>query len=585
MKGSIKYLFIVLLLQFAPGCKSKKNTNNPKSDKGFGEIQPDELKPKVDTRFQEAFFAAQLEKAKSNPQKAYALFQESLKFEPKNTAAHYELGRMDLMILNNTQNALAHAKVCITEEPKNAWYHKLMADVHMASARYDGAIKSYREAAKLNPDDPNIIYQIAAAQLYAGQYKEVIATYNELEKKSGPYEELSVQKHQIYDQLKDYPNAALELEKLALAFPDESRYWGMLAQYCQKQGMKEKAKWAMEEMVKYDPDNGQVHFQLSEYYAATGDNEKSFNELLLAFKSADVNIDQKVGILLRYFSLTEIKPDYKTQAYQLLDITEKTHPTEAKAFSMYGDFLYRDGKDSEALDKYKKACALDGSKNMIWEQILYLQSITNKYSDMAADSETAMSLFPNQPQFYYYNGIANEQLKNYSKAISSLSAGKELVIDNDPLLARFYSTLGQVYHATGEHSRSDESYEKSLKISPDNVFVLNNYAYYLSLRKVNLDKAESMAAKANELDPGNASYEDTYAWVLYQKGNFSQALVWVEKAISRGNISGELLEHYGDILFKLNRVDEALQQWKEAKKAGGASQQIDQKISQKKIAD
>lgn len=585
MKKIKQYSILLLVVLALAACKTKDKTAQNKPDKGSNEVQPEDVRPQVDTRFQEAFFAAQLEKAKNNPQKAYSLFEECLKYEPKSPSAHYELARMDLMILNNPANALNHAKISVAGDPKNAWYHTLIADIYMASAKYEPAIKSYREAAKLNPDDPNALYQVAAAQLYAGQYKEVIVTYNELEKKSGPFEELSIQKHQIYDQLKDYDNAALELEKLALAFPYESRYWGMLSQYCQKTGKADKARWAMEEMVKYDPDNGQVHFQLSEYYAASGQDQKSFDELLLAFKSTDVSIDQKVGILLRYFSLTEIKTSYKSQAYELLALTEKAHPTEAKSYSIYGDFLYRDGKSAEALVKYKKAGELDPSKNLIWEQILYIESELGLFEEMSQDSQKAMELFPNQPQFYYYNAIANERLKNYTKAISSLQLGKELVVDNDPLLTRFYSSLGDIYHQTGEHNKSDESYEKALKLDPDNTYVLNNYAYYLSVRKSNLDKAESMAAKANEIEPGNASFEDTYAWVLYQKSNFSAALIWIEKAMSRGVVSAELYEHHGDILFRLNRTDEAVEKWKAALKAGGSGAVLEQKISQRKIAE
>lgn len=585
MKKIKQYLILLLVVLALAACKTKDKTAQNKPDKGSNEVQPEDVRPQVDTRFQEAFFAAQLEKAKNNPQKAYSLFEECLKYEPKSPSAHYELARMDLMILNNPANALNHAKISVAGDPKNAWYHTLIADIYMASAKYEPAIKSYREAAKLNPDDPNALYQVAAAQLYAGQYKEVIVTYNELEKKSGPFEELSIQKHQIYDQLKDYDNAALELEKLALAFPYESRYWGMLSQYCQKTGKADKARWAMEEMVKYDPDNGQVHFQLSEYYAASGQDQKSFDELLLAFKSTDVSIDQKVGILLRYFSLTEIKTSYKSQAYELLALTEKAHPAEAKSYSIYGDFLYRDGKSAEALVKYKKAGELDPSKNLIWEQILYIESELGLFEEMSQDSQKAMELFPNQPQFYFYNAIATERLKNYSKAISSLQLGKELVVDNDPLLTRFYSSLGDIYHQTGEHNKSDESYEKALKLDPNNTYVLNNYAYYLSVRKSNLDKAESMAAKANETEPGNASFEDTYAWVLYQKSNYSAALIWIEKAMSRGVVSAELYEHHGDILFRLNRTDEAVEKWKAALKAGGSGAVLEQKISQRKIAE
>jgi Tfp pilus assembly protein PilF len=124
-----------------------------------------------------------------------------------------------------------------------------------------------------------------------------------------------------------------------------------------------------------------------------------------------------------------------------------------------------------------------------------------------------------------------------------------------------------------------------LKLDPNNVFVLNNYAYYLSLRKVKLDRAAQMAKLANELAPNQASFEDTYAWVLFQQGKYTDALQWIKKALEHGNSSGELLEHYGDILFKAGNLEDALEQWKKAKAKGGTTKTIDQKIDQGKYIE
>lgn len=566
-------------------CKGKKETAAGRPASGTSDVDPSEARPQVDTRFQEKFFAAQLEKSKDNLEKAYKLFEECLVLEPKSSAVHYELGRMDLQVLNNPNAALVHAKTSLESDKKNPWFHLLLADTYMALAKYDLATKSYQEVAKLNMDDPNILYQVATAQLYDDKVDDAIATYNELEKQSGPYEELSMQKHQLYIQINQPEKAGQEIEKLAKAFPEDPRFWGIAAQFYATVNMPEKSKLAMEEMVKIDPNNGQVHFQLSEYYAATGDDKRSYDELKKAFETTDISIDQKVSVLLKYFSLTDFNQTYLPQAYDLLNLTEQVHPKEAKAFSIYGDFLFRERRDVEALQKYRKAAELDPSRNAIWEQIISLDNELEDYSNMAIESARAMELFPNMPEFYYYNGVANAQLKEYSKAIESLHLGKELVVENDVLLSRFYSSLGEAYHYQNTHDKSDESYEKALKIQPDNVFVLNNYAYYLSLRKTKLDRAAQMAAQANVLSPDQASFEDTYAWILFQQGKYSDALVWIEKALSHADESGELLEHQGDILFNLNRTEEALTKWKAAKQLGGASIKIDQKIAEMKYIE
>ena len=123
-----------------------------------------------------------------------------------------------------------------------------------------------------------------------------------------------------------------------------------------------------------------------------------------------------------------------------------------------------------------------------------------------------------------------------------------------------------------------------MKLDPRDPLILNNYAYYLSVRKVNLEKAESMSKLSNEIRPDQASYEDTYGWILFEMGKYNDALIWLQKALDHGGSSnGTILEHMGDVLFKLNRNTEALDYWKRAKDAGDTSDKIDQKIKDQKF--
>ena len=152
------------------------------------------------------------------------------------------------------------------------------------------------------------------------------------------------------------------------------------------------------------------------------------------------------------------------------------------------------------------------------------------------------------------------------------------------MLAQFYSSLGDAYHAQKNHMMSDESYDKSLELSPLNTYVLNNYSYYLSLRKENLDKALEMMEVCIALNPGIASYEDTYAWVFYQKGNYDKAQEWLFAHLqAEVNKSAVIVEHYGDVLYQLGKVAEAVEQWKKAKELGSESPFIDQKINEQKL--
>jgi Tfp pilus assembly protein PilF len=162
--------------------------------------------------------------------------------------------------------------------------------------------------------------------------------------------------------------------------------------------------------------------------------------------------------------------------------------------------------------------------------------------------------------------------------------GKEMVVENNDLLSQFYSSLGGAYNKTKDFQKSDEAYDKAILLNPNDVFTLNNYAYYLSLRKTKLDRAEQLIKRALEESNGNANFFDTYAWVLFQKANYPEALVWIEKAInSTASPSAEVREHYGDILFKNNKIDAAVEQWKMAQQGGKASTDLNNKISKRSL--
>jgi tetratricopeptide (TPR) repeat protein len=337
-------------------------------------------------------------------------------------------------------------------------------------------------------------------------------------------------------------------------------------------------------ILKIEPDNAMVHLMLSDYYGHQKQPEKAFEEMKLAFNNAGLEIEVKIKQLLPYYSNAEYNDTIKSQAFDLLEILEKTHPKEAMAFSIYGDFLYRDKKFKEAKDKYKKAVELDKDKQSIWIQLLFVESQVNDYQAMLTDSKEAMELFPNEPTTFFFNGVANLQLGDNKTAIKSLEKGVDLVVDNKTFEGQFYANLGDAYYRDKQMGKSDSAYEKALEINPKDTYVLNNYSYYLSLRNVDLDKAETMSRQANELEPENGNSQDTYAWILYAQKKYLDAKLWIEKAIVNGGDKNPvILEHYGDILFKLNEKNKALEYWIKAKDAGKGSDFLEKKINEKTL--
>jgi tetratricopeptide (TPR) repeat protein len=535
------------------------------------------------TEYTVTFFNANKEKLSGNFESAAVGFQRCIELQPAESAAYYELARIYEQ-QNKLEAALPLATKAKNIDPKNIWYQTLYAQLNGRLGKFEEAIKSYQHIIKENPDAFDYYFQLAGTYIYKGDYDSAIKIFNDIESRVGVNEEVSLQKQMLYMEMGKNKEAIAEVQKLIALNPSELQYLGILAELYDKNGERDKAAKIYEQMLAMDEESGMIHLSLSEFYRNSGDLEKSFIELKKAFASKDLGIDGKINILLNYYSETELNSALINQAYELCEVLEKTHPDDAKSYSIYGDYLYRDERFEESRAKFQSALKFDKSRFVIWNQVLILDSQLNDFESMEKNSREAMELFPTMPSFYLFSGIANIQKKKYEEAVEVLNLGVDLVVGNFLQLAQFYASLGDAYHYLDMHKESDEAYDNSLGIQDNNSYVLNNYAYYLSLRKEKLDLAEKMAKKANELQPDEASFQDTYAWVLYQLGKYDLALEWLDKALNNGGINdGTVLEHYGDVLFKLNRQQDALSYWKKAKEKGGASDLLEKKIADKKL--
>ncbi len=518
---------------------------------------------------------------KSDVEVAEGLFKQCFKLDPNSAAVKYELGNI-YRFNGMYDNALIFAKGCAYQEPKNEWYQLLLIECLHNKLQYNQAVEVYQRLIKNHPQRPDFYEGLAGEYMYAGNYEKSFKTFDDLEKKFGQNETFSLNKIKLLKQLKKTTETEAELKKLIQSDPKEARYYTYLAEFYQDNNQNQKAVDTYKEALKLDANNPMVHLALAEYYKSQGDKESFFSEIKIAFSNPDLESDAKLKILISYFQLTQNSPEYLPQAYELCDLMIKTHPTTADTHSIYGDFLYRDKKTKEAHEEYLLAIKFDKSTFSVWNQLMFCEAELMDYKALDMHSSEAIELFPSQSSPYYFNGLSNIQLKNYTKAAQSLNDGIEFVYNNNQLLVEFYTYLGDVYNAQKDYEKSDKAFENGLKVDPDNTLILNNYAYYLSLRKSNLEKAEKFSKRSNELSPNNRSYIDTYGWILYQLGKYKESEEWLLRAVKMGAKSS-ISEHYGDVLFKLNKTTEAIEYWKEAKSSGGGSDLLDKKITDKKL--
>ena len=556
---------------YYPEAKSNKK-NTVKQD-----IEKDNFK------YNNYLFGALKAKSLENFEEALKQFQKCIKLDEKQALPFYESA-----IINKNQGNLELAeeqiKIAATLEKKNRWYQLAYAEILFSNQDFKNAAAQYKKLILREPGNEELYYFLADAYIYDNNLLKAIGVYDNLEDKKGVEKMISMQKHKLYMELKKKQSAIKELLKLIDTYPNDIEALEILSEVYLLNDEKDKAFEIFKKLAIIAPDNGRIHLTLADYYREQGDNIKSFEELKLAFKSTKLGVDIKAHILVSYFQLLGINDSMREQADTLAKLLIQTHPNSVKPHAVYADMLYTENKFQEAKEQYLIVLQKDKTKSQVWSQVLFIQAEQNDFAGMLKTSEEALTYFSTDPLFYYFNGVSNKWFKNINEAISVLEMGVEFVVDNEMLLLEFYSSLADIYHTAGNNSASDSLYEKVLSIDPENVLVLNNYAYYLAVRKVKLGKAEEMSLKCNELEKENGTYQDTYAWILYQLSEYEKAREWIQKSLANGSDSSAVVvEHYGDILYQLGETENAIIQWKKAQELGEASNFLNQKIEEGKL--
>jgi tetratricopeptide (TPR) repeat protein len=556
---------------YYPEAKNKKKEVNNKA------IDKDNFL--YDTHLFNALKAKSLE----NYEEALKQFQKCIKLNTKQALPFYESA-----LINKNQGNLDLAqeqiKRATTLEKNNRWYQLTYAEILFSKQNFKNAAVEYKKLILLEPGNEELYYFLADTYIYDKDFLKAIAVYDDLEKNKGVDKMISMQKHKLYMELQKKKNAINELLKLIDTYPNDIEALEILSEVYLLNDEKEKAFEIFKKLAIIDPDNGRIHLTLADYYRENGDNNQSFEELKLAFKSTKLGIDIKVQILVSYFQLLAVNDSMRQQADELSKLLISTHKDNPKAHAVYADILYTENKFQEAKTHYLIVLEKDKTKSQVWSQVLFIQAEQNDFSGMLETSDEALTYFPTDPLFYYFNGVSNKWFKHNNEAILALEMGIEFVIDNEMLLLEFYSSLADLHYVMGNDNVSDSLYEKVLDIDSENVLVLNNYAYYLSVRKVKLEKAKEMSLKCNEIEKDNGTYQDTYAWVLYQLSEYEMAKEWIEKSLANGSdASAVVVEHYGDILYQLGDKEGAIKQWKIANTLGEASKFLTQKIEEGKL--
>ena len=576
MKVGRKFWIGILLISMMAGPVSAGEiVPGAKKDKLQKELKlTEQQKLEFDFAFTEATKAVLL----GELEKGVSLYASCLKIDPSSAVVHYELANIYLS-QENYNNALELARSAVALQPHNLWYQIQLANIYQKKGMIDHACKVYGELVELHPERNDFYYLQASLYASVEKFEEAIEAYNRLEKRIGVQEGISLEKERLYIALGNRKMAYAEIQKLIKKYPYRAEFYGMLADLYLADKEEDKAFKQYQEILKIDPDNGLVHFYLANFYRQKGDVEKRNSALSKAFEKTEIDSDQKIQFLISILMNGEKDSMSDEFLKELLDKLVAIHPGEVRVHALYADFLKRRNDNEGARFHLRKVLEEEKTNYVVWEELLLINNALLDFESMYNESTEALKYFPSQPLLYIFRGVSAAQKEDYKTAIESLEEGSAYIGENLALKIQFQTYLGDAYYQMGKAEKAFKAYDEVLLFDSNNVIVLNNYSYYLSVKGVNLEKAKKMSSLCVKLEAENSTYLDTHGWVLYRLGEFTDAKKVLEKSLEfGGGESAVIVEHYGDILYRLGDEEKALEEWKKAIEIGDGSEYLAEKI-------
>lgn len=562
----IIYLALVVLPTYLQAQKNKKTESEGISEK--------ELKS-------EAYFVEGMKYFIAETyDKAIPLFKKAAEGNPISAGVNYMIAK-SFDASGDLASATVYGEKSLKLDDSNKFYLKFMGEIYTKQKRYKDAAEMYEKLADKFPQDIDNYLDLSNVYILQEKFSDAVDIYNKIERTIGVSEEITRQKQLIYLKQNKIEKAIEEGDRLIASEPTEPEYVVQQAQILISNERYDQAVTMLKSSLKKNLNFAEAHVLLAEIYRKQNELEKCNEELQVAFANKNLPVEVKFKILSSYMLMMK-EDNSDTTLDNLLTLTYeliKQSPNEAKGYVVLGDLLMKKGEMATARDNYVKSTLYDKSVFEVWLAIVELDAKLNHIDNLAKHSEEAIEYFPNQSFFWYHNGFANFAKKDFQKALSSLEEARNLSLDNAELSKHVNALLGDTYNELKKYDKSDDAYEAVLKTDPDYEHVLNNYSYYLSIRKDKLSRAVQLSTRLTEKFSDNATYLDTHAWVLYTMKQYQKAREFLERALKQEKgVSGTIVEHYGDVLFQLGEKEKAIEQWKIARSMGENSTNIDKKI-------
>ena len=536
-------------------------------------------------RFKYFYLGAVDQQMKGNYAGAFDLLNHCQEINP-DAAEVYFMRSAYHALLNNDSLTLADIQKAAELNPQNNVYLERLAGAYIGSGKYDEAIEAYEKLYANNHDRDDVLNVLI--RLYGQQkdYDNMLQTINRLENLEGSSEEITLARMRVYSLKGDKQAELAELQDLSKKHPNDMNYRVMMGNWLLQNELPADALKEYEYVLSQEPDNLMAQMSMLDYYNAIGQDSLAaeLQEKLVVSPSTPLN--SKMTLMRGIVNSNEQQGGDSTEVLRIFRHILAQPQKTSDMWELQAAYMSLKQMPQDSIDN-----SLRGALEVAPDNAgVRLQLIQSKWKDQLFDDvislcKPALEYNPDEMAFYYFLGLAYFQKDEKDKALHTFQLGVSQINSesNKEIVSDFYAIMGDILHEKGREQEAYVAYDSCLQWKDDNLGALNNYAYYLSEKGKDLQKAEKMSYRTIKAEPKNSTFLDTYAWILFMQERYEEANIYIEQAVQNDStVSDVILEHAGDISAKLGNIKKAVEWWEKARDAGGNSKVLIRKIKLRK---
>ena len=516
----------------------------------------------------DAFFLdAICQREKGNNDAAFDLLRHCVEIDSTRSEAHFYLAQY-YHALKDKDKAISCIQKAVSLEPDNETYLETLANTYITLRQYDEAAVTLERLYDKNRERAEILGVLV--QLYEQQndYEKAINTLSKIEVVEGKSERLSYAKSQLYTQKGDKKAAISEMKHLADQYPNDQNYRCLYANTLYLNGQQKKALALYDDILREEPDNRNALMSLLTHYTEVKDSVRTAQTIERILMNKNATQEDRIALMRQMIGESERQGGDSTRILSLFHRILSMPQPDADMALFCATYMSLKKMPQDSIRPILEHALEIAPDNAAARLQLVSYAWQAEDRDRVIDlCKEARQYNPEEMAFYYYQGIASYQNDLLDDALDAFQNGISVITpESDPaIVSDFYAVMGDILHQKGMEQEAFAAYDSCLVWKEDNIGCLNNYAYYLSVLGQQLDKAEQMSYLTIKAEPKNATYLDTYAWILFMQKRYSEAKIYIDQTLQcDSDTSAVLLEHAGDIYYHTGDTEKAVSLWQQA---------------------